>query len=60
MILLSAVFMGITFIIFALYGILASGVSAYMMKSSKALKRLQQAFAVILAAFAIRLALSEK
>ena len=60
MILLSAVFMGITFFVFALYGILASGVSAYLMNSLKAVKRLQQAFAVILAGFAIRLALSEK
>ena len=60
MIMLSAVFMGMTFIIFALYGILASGISAYLINSSKAVKRLQQAFAVILAAFAVKLALSEK
>jgi len=60
MIMLSIVFMGITFFIFALYGILASGISAYLINSSKALKRLQQAFAVILAAFAVKLALSEK
>lgn len=60
MILLSAVFMGITFIVFALYGILASGISAYLMNSSKVVKRLQQAFAVILAGFALNLALSEK
>jgi len=60
MILLSAVFMGITFIVFALYGILASGVSAYLMNSSRAVKRIQQAFAVILAGFAVNLALSEK
>lgn len=53
---LSAVFMGMTFIIFALYGILASGVSAYLMNSSKAVKRFQQAFALILAAFAVKLA----
>jgi threonine/homoserine/homoserine lactone efflux protein len=60
MILLSAVFMAITFIVFALYGILASGVSAYLMNSSKVVKRLQQAFAVILAGFAVNLAVSEK
>jgi threonine/homoserine/homoserine lactone efflux protein len=60
MIILSAVFMGITLIVFALYGILASGVSAYLVNSSKAVKRLQQTFAVILAAFAVKLALSEK
>jgi threonine/homoserine/homoserine lactone efflux protein len=60
MILLSAVFMGITLIVFAVYGILASGISAYLMNSSKAVKRLQQAFAVILAGFAVKLALGEK
>jgi threonine/homoserine/homoserine lactone efflux protein len=60
LILLSAVFMGITLIVFALYGILASGISAYLVNSSKAVKRLQQAFAVILAGFALKLALSEK
>lgn len=60
MIMLSAVFMGITFIVFAFYGILSSGISAYLMNSSKAVKRLQQAFAVILAGFAVKLALSEK
>ena len=60
MILLSAVFMGITFVVFAIYGILASGMSAYLMNSSKTMKRLQQAFAVILAAFAVKLVLSEK
>jgi threonine/homoserine/homoserine lactone efflux protein len=60
LIMLSVVFMGMTFIIFALYGILASGISAYLINSSKAVKRLQQAFAVILAGFAANLALSEK
>jgi len=60
MIMLSTVFMGMTFFIFALYGILASGISAYLINSSRAVKRLQQAFAVILATFAVKLALSEK
>jgi threonine/homoserine/homoserine lactone efflux protein len=60
MILLSAIFMGITFIVFALYGILSSGISAYLINSSNAVKRLQQTFAVILAGFAVQLALSDK
>lgn len=60
MILLSAVFMGMTLIVFALYGILASSVSTYLINSSKAIKRFQQAFAILLAAFAVKLALSEK
>lgn len=60
MILLSAVFMGMTLIVFALYGILASSVSTYLINSSKAIKRFQQTFAILLAAFAVKLALSEK
>jgi len=60
MVMLSAVFMGITLIVFALYGILASSISAYLVNSSKTVKRLQQGFAVILAGFAIQLGLIEK
>ncbi|MEO7839421.1 MAG: LysE family translocator [Anaerolineales bacterium] len=60
MIILSAVFMGMTFLIFALYGILASGISAYLINSSRVVKRLQQAFAAVLALFAVKLALSEE
>ena len=60
MITLSAVFMGMTFLIFALYGILASGISEYLINSSRAVKRLQQAFTAILAIFAVKLALSEE
>jgi threonine/homoserine/homoserine lactone efflux protein len=60
MITLSVVFMFMTFIIFALYGILASGISSYLINSSKVVKRFQQAFAVVFAAFAVNLALSEK
>jgi threonine/homoserine/homoserine lactone efflux protein len=57
---LSIVFMGITLIVFALYGILASGISTYLTSSTKVMKRLQQAFALLLAGFAVKLALSEK
>ena len=60
MITLSAVFMGITLFVFALYGVLASGVSTYLLNSSKTVKRVQQAFAVILAGFAVKLALSDQ
>ena len=60
MILLSVVFMAITLLVFALYGILSSGISAYLTRSSKAIKRIQQVFAVILAGFAVQLAVSEK
>ena len=61
MIMLSIVFMSITLIVFALYGILASGISTYLANSSsKVMKRIQQMFAVILAGFAVKLAFSEK
>jgi threonine/homoserine/homoserine lactone efflux protein len=60
MIRLSAVFMGLTLIVFALYGILASGISTYLVNSPKSVKRLQQAFAATLAGFAVKLALSKK
>jgi len=60
MVMLSVIFMGITLLVFALYGILSSGVSAYLINSSKAVKRMQQTFAIILAGFAVQLAVSEK
>jgi threonine/homoserine/homoserine lactone efflux protein len=57
---LSAVFMLMTFIIFVLYGILASSISSYFTKSPRAIKRLQRSFALIFAALAVNLALSEQ
>lgn len=60
MIMLSTVFMAIPLLVFALYGILSSGISAYLMKSSKAIKRTQRAFAMILAGFAVEMAVSKK
>ena len=57
---LSAVFMGMTFVIFALYGILASKISTYLTKSPKAIKRIQRSFAVIFAVLAAQLAFSEQ
>ena len=60
MVWLSIVFMGITLIVFALYGVLASAISAYLTSSSKVMTRLQKAFAIVLAGFAVKMALSEK
>ncbi len=57
---LSAIFMAMTFVIFTLYGILASGISAYLMNSPKVIRRLQRSFALIFAALAVKLALSEQ
>jgi threonine/homoserine/homoserine lactone efflux protein len=57
---LSAVFMLMTLVIFALYGILASGISTYLINSPKAIRWMQRSFAVIFAALAIKLVLSEQ
>lgn len=57
---LSAVFMVMTFVIFSLYGILASGISTYVINSPKAIRRMQRSFAVIFAALAAKLVLSEQ
>ena len=60
MLILSAAFMGMTFVVFALYGILASGISARLLNSPKATKRMQRSFALIFAVLAAKLALSEQ
>lgn len=57
---LSAIFMAMTFFIFALYGILASGISKYLINSPKAVRRMQRSFAIIFAGLAAKLALSEQ
>jgi threonine/homoserine/homoserine lactone efflux protein len=60
MIAMSAIFMGMTLVIFILYGILASAISAYLMKSPKTIQVLQRFFAVIFAVLAVKLALTER
>lgn len=57
---LGAVFMGMTLVIFCLYGILASWISAYIINSPKAIRRMQKSFAVIFAVLAVKLVLSEQ
>lgn len=57
---LSAVFMAMTLVIFVLYGILASVISAYVINSPKAIKRMQRSFALVFAVMAAKLALSEQ
>jgi threonine/homoserine/homoserine lactone efflux protein len=59
MLMLSAVFMLMTLIVFILYGILASRVSTYLVNSPKVIAGLQKSFAAIFAALATKLALSE-
>jgi threonine/homoserine/homoserine lactone efflux protein len=60
MLLLSAIFMAMTLVIFILYGLLASGVSTYFTKSHKLTIRLRRIFAVLFAALAVKLAMSEQ
>jgi len=59
MISLSAIFMFMTLVIFILYGILASGVSMYLLNSPKAMRAVQRAFALIFAGLALKLAFSD-
>lgn len=60
MLILSGIFMGMTLFIFILYGLLASGTSAYFVNSPKTISRLQRSFAAIFAGLAAKLALSEQ
>ncbi len=60
MVTLSISFMVMTFIVFVLYGIFASGTSHYILKSPKFMIRAQRAFAVTFAALGIRLAFMER
>lgn len=57
---LSSIFMTMTFVIFALYGLLASAVSVRLLQSPPAVRRVQRAFSLIFAALAVRLALTEQ
>ncbi|MEM6384988.1 MAG: LysE family translocator [Pseudomonadota bacterium] len=56
MILLGAVFMALTFIVFVLYGIFAAAARDRLLQSKRAMRWLNRSFAVIFAALAARLA----
>ena len=56
---LSAVFMGMTFFVFVLYGLLAGSISAHTARSPKFIFRLQRTFAALFALLAIKLAAAE-
>lgn len=57
---LSAVFMGMTFVVFVVYGLLAGAVSRRAGQSPRLVVRVQRSFAIVLAALAARLALSDE
>ena len=59
MIRLSVVFIVMTLVIFILYGILASAVSTYLTGSSKVFLWIKRSFAVIFAALALKLVVTE-
>ena len=59
MLTLSAVFMLITLVIFAVYGVLASGVRGYVVGSPNVIVWLRRSLAVAFAALGIRLALTD-
>jgi threonine/homoserine/homoserine lactone efflux protein len=56
---LGLVFMGLTLVIFILYGILAHGVRAWIATSPIRMVRLQRSFAVLFAALGAKLALTQ-
>jgi threonine/homoserine/homoserine lactone efflux protein len=59
MVLLSLIFMGLTLIVFAGYGLLANYFKQLFVRSPKIIQRVQQGFGFILVGFAAKLALSE-
>ena len=60
MLLMSAVFMGMTLVIFILYGISANSVRGYIASSPKWIVRLQRSFALVFAVLSIKLAMTER
>ena len=60
MVLLSAVFMVITLVVFILYGILASSVRQYVVNSPRVVIWLKRSFAVAFAGLGVRLAVTEQ
>ncbi len=59
MVTLSIAFMGITFVVFCLYGLVANAFRAAIVKSPVLLQRIQQGFGLILIGFAGKLALEK-
>lgn len=59
MLVLSAVFMAMTLVIFIFYGLLADAVRRYVVNSPRVVTGLQRMFAAVFAALAVKLALTE-
>jgi threonine/homoserine/homoserine lactone efflux protein len=59
MIILSAFFMGLTLVIFILYGLLAHYFRRFIVSSPRVIRRIQQSFGVIFLGLAVKLALTD-
>ncbi len=60
MLVLSGVFMGMTFAVFVVYGLLANAVRAWVLRSPRFLAWLQRSFAAAFAGLGVKLALAER
>ncbi len=60
MLLLSGVFMGMTFLVFVFYGLCAHGFRQFIVGSPRILKRLRRSFALAFGALGLRLAMAER
>lgn len=60
MLLLSGAFMGLTLVIFILYGVFAHRVRSYVLNSAKLIKNLQRSFAIIFAILGLKLMTSRE
>ncbi len=60
LILLSLIFMIMTFVIFSIYGIFANKAKSFIMNSSKIMLRIQRTFASIFVFFSVKLAIAER
>ena len=60
MLILSAIFMLMTLIVFILYGLLASKVSSIVQARKSLMKKIERSFALVFAGLAVKLAIPEK
>ena len=57
---LSLVFMAVTFLVFAVYGLLASSIRNWVVNSPRALALLRRSFAAIFAGLSVELVLTDR
>jgi threonine/homoserine/homoserine lactone efflux protein len=60
MFMLSGIFMGMTLLVFILYGLFANSMRTYIIHSPKIMKRIQRSFAMVFAALGMKLAMAER